>query len=63
MGDRNERKIDEPDVVDKNDSALAFKLVAVLLLVFICVYLIMQIPHEKDDKNQLIRNVIILDKE
>lgn len=63
MGDRNERKIDEPDVVDKSDSALALKLVAILLLVFICIYFIMQIPHEKDDKNRVIRNVIILDKE
>ena len=63
VSDRDERKLDELDTKDKSDSALALKLVAALLLVFICIYFIMQIPHKKDDKNQLIRNVIILDKE
>lgn len=63
VSDRDERKLDELDTKDKSDSALALKLVAALLLVFICIYFIMQILHKKDDKNQLIRNVIILDKE
>jgi hypothetical protein len=63
VSNRDERKLDKLDTEDKGDSALALKLVAILLLVFICIYLIMQIPHEKDDKNRVIRNVIILDKE
>lgn len=63
MSDRDERKLDELDTEDKSDSTLAFKLVAILLLAFVCIYLIMQIPHEKDDKNRVIKNVIILDKE
>ena len=63
MSDQDERKLDELDTEDKSDSVLALKLVAALLLVFICIYFIMQIPHEKDDKNRVIRNVIILDKE
>jgi hypothetical protein len=63
VSDRDERKLDELDTEDKSDRVLAFKLVAILLLVFICVFFIMQIPHETDDKNKVIRNVIILDKE
>ena len=63
MGDQDERKLNELDTEDKNDSSLALKLVAILLLVFICLYLIMQIHREADDKNRVIRNVIILDKE
>jgi len=63
VSDRDERKFDELDTEDKSDSALALKLIAALLLVFICIYFIMQIPHETNDKNRVIRNIIILDKE